>query len=293
MLSLVTLVNSIFSTYLDSLKRDLSKDGFAIIVLILAISLLGSPLVVLALLFLGKFQMPVDPRFYLIWFGVTGLAVIQYAFFIIGMVKTRFLAAETFSSLSFATTIIYAVLLLHETLDPLQTLAVVISFVGAAFFFNWRSFSKMETSSNAGLFMVLFSIFLAPLGSILYKSATFHTTSYHQFLSGRVVMDLTYYSIFFLLLFVFWYKKNPFPQMMSFASSAPGAIFTVGEVAVNLVGSYLFFKMPVPFLTILGVISIPTGYAIGHIKYKERIGVPYIVGGILIVLALILFVRAG
>jgi len=295
MLPLVAVANSIINTYLDSLKRDLSNDGFETIILILSIALISSPVFLLVLLGLGKFHMPVDPTFYLLWFGLTLLTVVEFIMYIWGLTRTRFLAANTFQSLAFVMTTLYAVLILRESIVTLQIVAVAIGLLGAILFFDWKSLlnSRSGESNNSGLLMVLLSIFLLPFGSIMYKSAALHTSSYEEFLTGRLVMDFVYYSIFFGGLFIFWYKKNPFPKLASFVSSWTGGVFMIGSALVELVGSYLFFKLPVPLLTILGTISIPSGYFIGHIKYKEHINARYIFGAILIVIAVIVFVGTG
>ena len=195
---ITALINSIFGTYLESLKRDLSNNGFESILLIISITLIGSPLIAIFLLVTNQFQMPGDYYFYLSWFALALLTVIQFTLFIVGMTKTRFLAANAFSNLAFVTTILYAVMFLREPLSLLSTSAVLLGLIGAILFFDWQDFSTKDLKGNIGLLLILFSVVLSPLESILYKVATLHTDSYHQFLTGRVTMDFLYYSIFTL-----------------------------------------------------------------------------------------------
>ncbi len=247
----------------------------------------------LFLLVTRGFQMPSDPTFYLSWFGLTFLTVVRVTLFIIGMTKTRFLAANAFSSLAFVTTIFYAKIFLHEPLSPLSAVAVFAGLAGAILFFDWQDVTKKDLRSNVGLLLIAFSVFLSPLESILYKVSTLHADSYQQLLTGRIVMDFLYYSVFFFLLYFFWHRRSPLPKLAAFAVSLPAILFTLGSVTFNLIDSYLFFKLPVSLLTILENISIPAGYFIAHIKYKERISPRYIFGAILIVFGVVLFVKAG
>jgi len=298
MLPLFAGANDLFNTYLGSLKRDLSKDGFETILLILSIALVGSPIFMIVLAVTGQFVMPTDPYFYLLWFGLTLLTVIQFSFFISGLVKAKFLAANTFANLAFVVTTFYAMIFLRESVGPLQAMAVGMAAIGALFFFDWKALSQVgkpgaDTSSNAGLFMILFSLFLSPFGSILYKAATLHAATYAQFLTGRLTMDLGYYLLFFFIIFAFWHKKSPLPRMFSFVSTWPGVIFMVGSALANLLDSYLTYKLPLPLLTIIGTIAIPAGYFVGHIKYKEKIEARYVWGAAFIMLAVVLFVRAA
>jgi drug/metabolite transporter (DMT)-like permease len=211
-----------------------------------------------------------------------------------GMTKTRFLAAESFSNLTFLTTTFYAVILLGESITASQGIAVGLALLGALLFFEWGSTSKASAAKDAkGLWMIIFSLFIAPLEWVIYKESTFHAATYAQFLTGRVVMDFAYYSVLFFLMFVILYKKSPWPQIKAFTASSAAIAFTTGSIIYNLIDSYLFFKLPVTLLTIIGTSSIVAGYVIGSVKYKERFRWRYALGGVLIAGAVILFVASN
>ncbi len=283
----LTLLNNVAETYLQSLKKDLAKNDFGSALLIASISWGG--LVILAVLFLlGDFHMPHDPAFYLLWFAMALLTSIKFAFFVIGLKNTNFLAANTLPNVAFVTTVIYAALFLREPLSALQLVAVIVAVIGTSLFFSWKGFSKIITA-NKGFLFILFSLFIAPFGSIFYKAAVLHTNSYAQFLTGRLVMDFAYYTLFFLVVFVFWYRKNPISQSFLLSSSFAGFAYIVGWTLTNLLDSWLIFLLPISLFTMLGTVSIPASYVIGKIKYKEKIKTKDAVGAVLIVGAVLLF----
>lgn len=289
MLSLLNLFNTIVLTYTNSLKKDLAKQGFEIILLIVSIAWVD--LIVLAgVYFSGWFKMPSDPLFYLFWSGVTFVYTIQFTFFIIGLKHSVFLAANALPSVGFVVTTLYAVIFLQERLSFLQIGAVVLAVVGSMLFFDWKSRTHVN---NKGLLIILFSLVLSPFINIMYKAASIHTDSFSQFLTGRLVMDFVYYSLIFFLMFAFWYRKNPWPNTIKFFQSGKGWVYMILLVLVSLLDSWLIFLMPISLFTMLRTISVPTGYMVGNMKYKERIEARFVFGGIFIVAGVILFALEG
>jgi|ERR1051326_1092660 drug/metabolite transporter (DMT)-like permease len=288
MLSILTLINAVFESYISSLKKDLAQSGFEVILLIVAIPWFG--LLFLAVLAAtGQFQLPTDSWFYIFWLGVAVTYCVQFTFFVIGLKQTLFLSANIFSKLGFIVTALYAVVLLHESIHVLQAVAIVIALLGSLLFFEWNIKLKTAPRQNLGLLSVLFSVVLSPLSGIFQKSATLHTSSYHQFLTGRIVMDTVYYSIFFLLLFAFWYKIRPLPKVTALATSGVGLSYIIITTTNSLFASWLIYKMPISTFVLLSTIGIPAGYVIGKIKYREQIESRYVFGGILIAVAIVLF----
>ncbi len=291
MLYFLTLLNSVFQTYLQALKRDSAKGIFETIVLIAVLSWAGL-LIALGLLAVGRFHMPVDPLFYVFWFALTFSTVITFTAFLLGMLNTTFFAANSFSNIGFAITALYALLILGEKYVPVQVGAIIITAVGSLLFFE-RGISKGYFKENKGLLLILFSLLLSPLEYVLYKSATLHTANYDQFLTGRLTMDALFYSLFFALVAIFWYRKNPWPKITAVTASYAGIVFLIGTTLAELLESWLIFKMPVGIFVILGAISIPAGYLIGEIKYQEPIKPRYVVGSVLITLGIIIFALSG
>ncbi len=283
-IALLVVFNSVVQTYLQSLKRDLATNGFEAIILNASISWVGAPVILLALYLLGTLDLPDEPLFYILWVGVATITVVKFTFFVIGLQRSVFLAANTFAGLQFAMIALYAVIFLNETITGIQAVALAIAFLGALLFFRWR-----QPEHNMGILLILFSILLAPLGSIFYKAASLHTNSYHQFLTGRLTMDIICYSSFLLLMFIFWYRRNPLPRIRAFLSTKQGFIYTAGWATTNLIDSWLIFSLPISLYAMLDTVSIPASYLIGRAKYKERISVRFGIGAVLIIVAIILF----
>lgn len=288
MLYILTLLNKAAQTYTRSLQKDLTKAGFDSVLVIASISWAGV-LILLGLLVLGKFQLPSDPYFYLYWFILVFIVTIQFYFFSAGLVRTHFYSANSISHVSFVITIIYAVLILNESITSMQIFAIVIAIIGSLLLFEWHKEARQALKKNTGLLLIIFSLLISPFSIILLKTSVYHTDSYTQFLTGRLVLDAIYYSLFFAVLYAFWYRRNPAGSIVSFIKSKQGLGFMFGSALLNLIDSWLIYKLPVVTFTILGTISIVAGYAISRLKYKEPIYFKEIFGGVLIILSIIVF----
>lgn len=284
----LVLVTAVAETYFESLKKDLAKQGFEAVLLITSISWIGCPILIGILLVMGKFQLPTDPIFYLLWFVLTLNTWIHFALFVTGLGRTRFLAAEALSSLGFVATAFYAVLFLDERLTIEGVVALIIAALGALAFLNWRTISTIQAAENLGILAILSSMLLVPLGGILYKAASLHTSSYQQFLTGRLTMDVVCYSLFLCFWFTFWHRRNPLRSIRSLLSHSRGIAYMAGWAAINLLYSWLIYELPVSLFAVLGAVSIPAGSVIGRIKYKERLKPSYILGAICISAAIAL-----
>lgn len=287
MLSILAVINSIFKTYIQSLERDLAKSAFGPILLIALLSWAGL-LLAGGLAVLGRFEMPGNLMFYIFWLALTFSTIITFTAFLLGMLNTTFFAANSFGNIGFAITAFFAWIFLTEEYAPIQIIAILVAAVGCLLFFE-NKVSKSYFKENKGLLLISFSLLLSPLEYIFYKSATLQTSTYDEFLTGRLVMDAFFYTLFFILIATFWYKKNPFPQIHSVTFSYSGIVFIVGCTLTELLESWIIFKMPVGLFIVLGTISIPVGYFIGRIKYKESIKPRYVVGSLLIIFAIFLF----
>lgn len=287
MLIILAILNSVFKTYVQSLERDLTKSVFVPTLLMAILSWVGL-LLAGGLAVFGRFEMPGDLMFYVFWFALTLSTIITFTAFLLGMLSTTFFAANSFGNIGFAVTAFFAWIFLAEEYALIQVIAISTAAVGCLLFFE-NKISKSYFRENKGLLLILFSLLLSPLEYIFYKSATLQTSTYDEFLTGRLVMDAFFYTLFFILITFFWYKKNPFSQIRSVAFSYVGIVFIVGCTLTELLESWIIFKMPVGIFTVLGTISIPAGYLIGRIKYKESIKPRYIVGSVLIIFAILLF----
>lgn len=288
MLSLLVLLNNIAQTYMQSLKKDLAMTGRESVLLIASISLIGLLGLPLLLIF-DRFQLPTDPFFYALWFALTVLSVIQFLLFMNGLKQARFFAANAFSHLKFAVTITYAFLFLRESVTKFQWAGVFMALAGAMLLLRWEHSIKNGFAKNQGLFLIIFSLFISPLSLIFYKAAVTHTSSYNQFLTGRLLMDAIYYLIFWVAIFLFYYGKNPLPHMYSFMSSKLGITFMAGSALLNLADSWLIYKLSVVSLTLLGTMSIVASYIIARLKYNEQISRWSLLGGLLIIVAIAFF----
>lgn len=289
MLPLLTLFNSGLKTYYQSLKKDLSRAGFDPTLLVVSIS--WASLIMLGGLWLwGDFELPTDPFFYLYWLFVTLIATTAYIFFVSGIYNAKFVAANSFSHLGFIMTAIYAALILHEKLNITQIFAIFVVLLGILLFFEWKPITKIQLLENRGLLLIVFSILINPISLIFYKLAIAHTSSYHQFLTGRFMMDFVYDSLFFFLFVYFIRKQNPLSQASRFFSSTTALLFMFGMALSNTLDSWLIYKLPASTFVLLETISLPLGYLIAKVKYKEEIKPQYVIGGVLIIGAVFLFV---
>ena len=284
----LTLLNEVFKTYFDSLKRDLGEEGFKM-VLIIALNAWAGLFIIAWLLFTGNFQMPNDYLFYLLWIGLAILTEISFALLLLGMLNTTFFASNSLGNLSFAITAVYAAIFLGERYNWFQVVAIVFGVIGSFLFFK-KTPSALYVKNNKGVLLIFFSLLLTPLEYILYKAASEHVNSYHQFLTGRLAMDFLCYTLFFLTVTIFWYRKNPFPQVRTYLSSGKGIFYIAGHTATELLESWLIYKIPISLFTILGTLSIPVSYFIGKSKYKEVWDRRYVLGALLITVGVILFV---
>ncbi len=289
MLVFVTILNNIFKTYLEALKRDLGKEGFKMILMLAVLSWMGIFLIV-ALVSLGEFQMPIDPLFYIYWLSLVFLTEISFTLFLLGMLDTTFFIASSLGNISFAITAVYAGFLLNETYATIQVEAIIIALVGSSLFFKKDDFKKLFIG-NKGIFLILFSLLITPLEYVLYKSATLHSGSYHQFLTGRLTMDLVFFTLFFAITSFLFSKQNSISKISSFVSSRNALPFLVGMTCAELLESWLIFRIPISLFSILGTLSIPAAYFIGKKKYKESRDWYHILGATLIVLGVVLFVK--
>lgn len=248
-------------------------------------------LIIMWLLARGEFQLPTDPLFYACWFGLTLLTEISFALFLLGLLSTTFFAASSFANINFVITAICAALILGERYALLQIGAIVMTTIGALALLKRKITNNTGCPVNwdRGLLLVSFSLLITPAEYILYKSATLHTSSYHQFLSGRLAMDAVFYTFFAAIGSVFWYRKNPLPRIGSFISAGPGIAFLFGTTVAELLESWIIFNIPISLFTMLGTLSIPAAYFIGRNKYNELHGWHHICGAALIAMGVILF----
>ena len=283
----LTLLNDVFKTYLDSIKRDLGEKGFTMIFMLALLSWAGI-VIILWLLVRGEFQMPTDPLFYACWFGLAFLTEMSFTLFLLGLLNTTFFAASSFGNISFVITAICAALLLGERYTLIQIGAIAMTAIGALVLLK-RKVANNAVKWDKGLLLVLSSLLMTPVEFLLYKSATLYAGSYHQFLTGRLAMDTVFYTFFALIVSLLWSRKNPLPRIVSFTSSGLGIAFLFGTMAAELLESWIIFNIPISLFTMLGTLSIPAAYFIGRNKYNELYTWQHILGAALIVLGVILF----
>jgi len=249
-------------------------------VLILVLNAWAGALILLYLLASHQFQMPSDPTFYLLWFGLSLLTEISYTLVLAGMLNTTFFAATSLFNIEFVFTALFAAIFLGERENPIKIAAIIITACGALLFFK-KGISKKIFSENKGFFLIILSLFFTPVEYVLYKAASLHVSSYHQFLTGRLTMDFTFYTLFFILITAFWYRRNPIPHIRSYMFSRTGVAYIGGHTVTELLESWLIYKIPISLFTILGTLSIPTAYFVGKAKYEESFNWRHILGSTL------------
>lgn len=288
MFSLLAISLYIFKTYFESLKRDLVQIGYKKLSIICIINFVGHPILLAVLIVLGKFRLPSDPLFYLFWFGVVVIALVQFVIYLKGLSQAKFFAANTLYNLQFIVATLYAVLLLREIITTKQIIALFLATVGAVILL-FPARTKNRFKWDKGLILVFVALLIYPLGVIFYKISSQHASTYSIFLSGRLIMDLVYYSLFYFGVFKFWHKTNPIPELKSILLLPKGLVYVIGLNIATLVESWLIFVMPISWLVVLGTIAIPTGYFLDKIKYKEKVSSRAILAALIIITAIIIF----
>lgn len=274
--------------YFELLKRELAKKKFASLTLLHGPNLIGHPIFIIALLALGLFQLPRDPEFFLWWAGLVALSAIELTLVLRGLLRSSFFAVQALARVEFAVTAVLGVILLGERIDTLQAIALLLA-TASALIFLWPKYEGGSIIWDRGLLLTLLAIFLTSFGSILYKYSSELTASYSEFLTGRIIGDLAAWTLIWLGSLYFLGRK-PLKELWSCWSLLPGKLFLLGSAALNLVDSWLVFALPISTVAMLSTLAIPASYFIGQRADREPWNPRQIVSGLLILIALLLFV---
>jgi drug/metabolite transporter (DMT)-like permease len=284
---LIAILKHFLDPYWDTLKKRLAQDNIASITIAHTPNLVGHPIGIAVLFACGMFVLPHDPKFFLFWFAMIGIASIVSIFVIWGLLETKFFAVQVVSSLGFAASSLFAVLILGEHLSSLQITALVVGIIGVIIFV-WPKKQNRSLHFDKGLLFVILAVILGGLSSVFYKLASFHVSSYTMFLSGRFIGDFIGWTItWFISLAIL--KRNPVREVGAVMTRSYGIKMILGLVTFTLVGSWLFYKLPVTTLAMLGTLSFPASYFWSQIKYREHITLQMWCGTIFIIGSVVLF----
>ncbi len=287
MFIILVAINAVIKPYWDTLKKRLASDDISSLTIIQSPNLFGHPIGIAILLACGVFFVPNDFRFFFLWLIMIGIAACSNILAIWGLLKTKFFAVETISSLSFATNSIFAVLILGEHLKYFQVIAIIFALAGLILFAWPKTISGVLVFDN-GVLLIIGSVILGGLASVFYKSAAFHTPNYTTFLSGRFVGDLIGWTIVWLISMII-IKRNPLSELVKVYTSKYGFGFTLGTTVTTLLSSWLIYQLPVTTMAMLSTLTFPVSYLLSKLKYKENINSRMRLGTICIIGALVLY----
>ena len=279
---LLVVINNLLGPYWDTLKKRLGREKVAPLTITHAPNLIGHPIGIALLCAAGVFALP-DHRFFVLWLVLIVLSALSSILTIWGLLKTKFFAVEVIGSLGFVANSFFAVLILGEHLKTHQVLAILFALIGVILFV-WPKAAVGKFTFDKGMLYILLSVLIGGLSSIFYKMATFTTTNYWTFLSGRFVTDLVGWTTVWLISLAM-IRRNPFTDLGNVLEKRHGQIMVAGIAVSSLLSSWLIYKMPVTTLAMLSTLGFPAAYFLSQMKYKERIsfrmwmGTLFIVGG--------------
>ncbi|MGV8150622.1 MAG: hypothetical protein ACP5NV_02740 [Candidatus Woesearchaeota archaeon] len=280
------LVN-ILNPYWNTLRKDLAQKGISFITIVNSSNIFCHPVGIAIMLSFGIFSMPQNPNFYLFWIVMIIVSSISSIFSILGLLETKFFINQVVGKLGFATSAIFAFLILGEELDALKTISILFGIVGIAFFV-WKK-DMRHFSIDKGLIFIIISTILGGLAAVFYKLAAFSTPDYISFLTGRFVGDLIGWTMVWLISLIIL-KRSPTNELSNYIKEKSGKILILGAGIITLLESWLIYKLPISLLAVLGTLSFPSSYFFSHIKYREKITARMWIGTFCILISVIIFI---
>jgi drug/metabolite transporter (DMT)-like permease len=287
MLIFLSIIDNLLKPYWDTLRKKLAQANVSPLTITHSPNILGHPIGIIILLISGTYVWPQNPKFFLFWFIMIGIAALSSILNIWGLVRTKFFGVQIVGRLGFVTSTIFAVLLLGEQLNQLKIIALVLAVVGVIVFTwpkNIRSFRF-----DYGIFFTVIAVTLGGLAAVFYKMATFYTPDYATFLTGRFMGDLIGWTLVWLVAMVI-IKRNPAAELVKCVNNKSGRLMILGLAASTLLTSWLIYKLPVSLLAMLSTLVFPASYFFSHFKFKEKITRQMWLGTILIIISVVFFI---
>lgn len=287
---LVAALNYLVLPYWDTLKKQLAQNGVSSLTILHAPNLVGHPIGIAILLMFGLFTMPSDATFFLLWFGMIVIASVGQTFNIWGLLETKFFGVQVLNSLGFLVNSVAAVLLLGERLSPIQYAAIALATIGVVCFAWPQRLTAGTFKWDRGVLFVILFLVLSGFSAVLYKLATFHTSDYSTFLTGRFVGDLIGWTAVWIIGLTLISRRSPASEFVRCVRDPSGQKMIAGLVLSTLVSSWLIYTLPLSTVAMLGTLTIPSAYVYGRFKYNDQLTARMWVGTILIVASVLLFV---
>lgn len=274
--------------YLDALKKQLARQGFASLTLIHGPNLVGHPLLLVVLLCFGIFHIPDNPEFFAWWLALAGVSVGQFTLQIWGLVRSSFFSVQALARSSFAVSAVMGALLLHEQLQLIQWAAIGVALLGSILFVM-PSRSGPRLSWDTGLIFTFISVLLGGFGAVFYKLASTAAANYFELLTGRIIGDLVIWTAVWAIVLLAM-RRQPIRELAACLHQRVGAIFLIGSAARALLNSWLIFMLPVSTLAMLNALAIPISYFVERSEGARQTSWKQVAASGLILIALLLFV---
>lgn len=287
MLTFLTIISKGSGPYWNMIRKQLAEEKIAPLTITHAPNLIGHPIGILLLIFLGMFVLPTDPMFFLFWFGMITISSVVSIFIILGLLKTKFYTTQIIGSLGFVSSAVFASLFLGEQLTSIKIFCLLLAVLGVIFF-SWPKTTDKFFAFDQGIIFTVLAVILGGLASVLHKFSTFHVSSPSALFTGRFIGDLIGWTLVWLV--SMWIiKRNPVNDLSNLIRKQHGKIFIVGVIVSTFIDSWLVYKLPISTIAMVGTITFPVSYFLSSFKYKERITPLMWLGTICIIVSIILF----
>ncbi len=252
-------------------------------------NIFGHPvLAIIAALTVG-IAFPKNPFFYLTFVSVGIAALIKFYFWMKGYTSSTFSACTAIASSSVLFTSLGAVIFLHESLSFIQWIALVCGTLGLLIITFPTKSELGKIRIEKGLLLIFIGVLFGAAEQLLYRYSATLVSEYGTFLIGRLVVDYAVYGFVILALVPLLSRTSTKQNFVHFFSQPKSVRFLILNIIVTLVGSYLFFILPLSTFAVIGTMIIPLSFIFGKIKYQEQPRLRIYLGATIVFASILLF----
>lgn len=285
LLKLIIILNASLGLWANSIKKDLTNAGVHPVFTAVIPMLLGHPFLLLAVYLSGYWSLPTSAEFYAYFFALCSLYIAGSYLALYGLTKSNFASANAILSTGVVFQTILAVILLDEKISAFGIACFIILTLTLI---KINFLDKFKFKLDQGSLLITISVLILALGVIFFKKSATLTNSYGQFLTGRTLSDLIFYSGFHLLL-PFFNKKSIKENYAHFFSTQSAWLYIFVFNIIATVNTVLYFYLNASTIVILSAITHPISFFIGRKKYQEKYTLTIIIENLIIILAIIGF----
>lgn len=286
---LVAVFYNLTAPYLDSLRKNIAERSVSSLTILHAPNIVGHPIGVGILLAIGLFSVPTDLTFFLWWFCVVAASALSLVWMMRGLLETHFFAVQVLIRSNFLSSSLAAMVILGERVTAVGIVSFALAALGICLFAWPHRAADTKIVWDRGVIFVILSLILFGLSVVFYKIAAIHAPDYTTFLTGRLLGDLIFWSVIWIIGVSTIGKKNPFEDLKRCISDREGLPMIAGIIASTLAASWLIYVLPVTTFAMLGTLAIPGAYFWSRIRYREHVTLRMWIGTGCIVIAIFLF----